>query len=227
MRGVRGCEERSWQAVDLGTAPSGTVPGTRRATSLDDSTGVGPGWARSNQPLDAARPCSYRAGQVPPPLTLREVLDRISQRGPRQHLVVLSQECLLHGSITLADLAQQPADRLVNEIVAVVQQQRGDAKRRSELTLLDPVERREHRDSPLPEIGRSRESFEHLELVRNDMRADNVLGGRIDQIPVVDASRVRKIRIVHGLLVGTLAALVDAHQEDQPEEPLLVPPGLQ
>jgi len=128
--------------------------GGARATSLDGTRQVVPGRRSSIEPLDAVRPLSRRAGEVPLPLTLREVLDRISQRGPGHRPVVLPQERLLNGSIALPDLAQHPAHRLVNEIVAVGEQQRGDAKRRGELTLLDPVERREHRDAPLPEIGR-------------------------------------------------------------------------
>jgi len=57
--------------------------------------------------------------------------------------------------------------------------------------------------------------------------ADNVLGGRVDQVPVVDVACVREIGVVHNLLVVTQAALVYANQEEQPEESFLVPPGLQ
>jgi hypothetical protein len=72
-----------------------------------------------------------------------------------------------------------------------------------------------------------REPLEHIQLTGTDMGADNVLGRRIDQIPVVDVPRVREIGVVHRLLLGTLATLIDPNQEEKPKEPFLVPPGPQ
>ena len=60
----------------------------------------------------------------------------------------------------LADLAQHPADRLVHEVLAVVEQPRRQPERGAGVARLDERERREHRHPALPQRSGCREPVE-------------------------------------------------------------------
>jgi hypothetical protein len=69
---------------------------------------------------------------------------------------VHAEEPLLHLPVALPDLAEHPPHRLVNEVVIVAHQPLGHAKSERVLAALDPAERRDHRDPPLPHALRRR-----------------------------------------------------------------------
>src|SRR5204863_7872493 len=58
-----------------------------------------------------------------------EALDRVAQHSTRHARSIPSQESLLGGAVALPHLAQHPADRFVNQIVTVVDEDGGDAQR--------------------------------------------------------------------------------------------------
>jgi hypothetical protein len=87
-------------------------------------------------------------------------LDRIPEHRARHSVIMFAQESVEHLPVPLSNLAQHPPDRLVNQIVRVVQQQRGDPQRGRELVALDEVESRDNGDPPLPHVLRAREAHE-------------------------------------------------------------------
>ena len=106
---------------------------------------------------------------------------------------------------TLAHFAQHPADGLVDEVVPIVEQSRSDAQRVVRGPLLDEVEGCEHRDPARPEVLRTRQLVEQPAVLVREPPAYDVLGARIDQIPVVDVSEALHVQTKYALTNGSLA----------------------
>src|SRR5437868_6114544 len=76
------------------------------------------------------RLCRDLAAQVLFAARFGKPLDRITQHGARHRAVMLGEKCLEHADITLADFAQHPARRLVNQVVLITQQKLRNSERR-------------------------------------------------------------------------------------------------
>jgi hypothetical protein len=137
------------------------------------------------------------------------------------------QEPLFHGLIALADFTQHPANRLVDQIVFVSEQQLGNRERVVVLALLDVVQRREDRDAPLPYGTRLREFVQQRAISLIQMRADNRIGRCVDEIPVVDVLRVSEVQLVDGVPRRLSTPFVLPHENQQGEQPFFVPSRLQ
>jgi hypothetical protein len=81
----------------------------------DALTGLGHADALAGEDVESAL-----AAEVSAPKRWRETLDGVPEHRPGHLLRVLPQELLLGRTIPLADFAEHPARRLVNEIVRVV-----------------------------------------------------------------------------------------------------------
>ena len=64
--------------------------------------------------------------------------------------MMLAEEALERSAIAVADLAEHPADGLVDQILAIGKQPLRDRERVGELALPDVRERRDDRNAPLP-----------------------------------------------------------------------------
>src|SRR5687767_2571714 len=101
-------------------------------------------------------PASRRFGsgtrQVSLSLFLRVPLDRVPEHCPRHSRVMLRQEGIQGCPIPVAHFAQHPPNRLVNQVLVIVDQKPGDRERRPELTFPDEILGGDHRNPALPEI---------------------------------------------------------------------------
>ena len=126
------------------------------------------------------------------------------------------------GGVALADLAQHPADRFVNEVVRVVQQTPGDPHRVVELVAADEVERGDDRDPSLPQVLRAREAVEPRPAALEKPCADDVLGRHVDEVPVVDPAGVVEVEVEDPPSRRLVAAAERVDQNEQSDEPDLV-----
>jgi hypothetical protein len=92
----------------------------------------------------------------------------------------------LSAAVAIADLAQHPADRFVDEIVRVGDENGRDAQRVVEIVAADGGERGEHGDAALPQRRGARQPVEQ----RGIARPDDLRSGAVDEIPIVDAMGV-------------------------------------
>ena len=90
---------------------------------------------------------------------------------------MFSEKRFLHRAITLADFAEHPADGLVNQIVRVVDQDRGDPKGCGKLAALDPMKCREHRDATLPQMFRASQLHQYPLIASIKVRTDDKFSG--------------------------------------------------
>src|ERR1700694_3298780 len=107
-------------------------------------------------------------------------LDCVGKHPARHGSIVFPQKGVLDFAIAFSNLPQHPADRLVNQVVSVVQQQLGYLQSRFESALLNKEESGDDRYSSLPDIVRSREPLEKADIPGIQVRTDDVLRRSID-----------------------------------------------
>src|ERR1035437_124701 len=129
------------------------------------------------------------------PFLLGEILDRVSQRGPRHALVVLLQKSKQRHPVLISYHAKHPAYRLVNQVVLVIEQHLCHSQCVLNVALPDQGHRGYHRDTPFPHTLRLRQSVEQLRRSHLQMAAYNFPAREIHQVPVVDVSRIAKIEV--------------------------------
>ena len=133
-------------APDLSTVMS---PGTRRrpsgALSLRSCSELVEGPC-----TDERQAQSGAAAQVVAPLVRIEVLDGVAQRGPRHRRGVLVEKAPQRGPIPTTRFAQRPADGLVDQVVRVGQQHRGQREHVRAVAGLQEVLGADHGDPPFP-----------------------------------------------------------------------------
>ena len=107
----------------------------------------------SSVPLchSSERPRACASFEIGEALLLRQPLNRVTQHRPGHMSVPALQKTVQRRSIAVADLAQHPADGLVDQIVGIVQQPIGDEQGLVELFAPDEMKRRNNGNSPLPD----------------------------------------------------------------------------
>src|SRR5687767_1806283 len=100
----------------------------------------------------ASRRFGSGARQVSLSLFLGVPLDRVPEHCPRHSRVMLRQEGIEDRSIPVSHFAQHPPNRLVNQVLAIVDQKLGDRERRPVLAFPDEILGSDHRNPALPEI---------------------------------------------------------------------------
>ena len=163
--------------------------------------------------------------QIPLAFCRRKLLDRVSQHGPRHRSIAPAQEPALCGGITIADLTQHPADGFVNQVVFVIKQQISDGEGVIELSSPDERERGYHRDAPLPQRPRFGQPPQRRTAAAVQPSSHDLGGGRVDEVPVVDEARVRKIEGVDAALLRLVRSLEPVDEQHQREQSLLVNAG--
>jgi len=128
---------------------------------------------------------------------------------------MLAQELLQHGRVPLPNLAQHPAHGLVDQVFLVAQQFLGDPERIGEIAVTDEPVGRHNADSPLPEAPRFRQAVERFAAPGFQVAADDLRGGKVYEVPVVDMADVRQVKVVDPLPSGVVALLELADENDQ------------
>ncbi len=163
--------------------------------------------------------------QVTPPCSRGQSLDRISQHRPRHLGGVPLEEALFRGAIPLAHLPQHPADRLVNQIVIVVQQDAGHRQGVAEVPVSDERVRGHDRDAPVPEQRRPCQAPQRRPRTPQQMAPHDLRRRQVHQVPVVDPARVAEVQVVDRAAAGLVRRRVPACEHDQRELALLMPRG--
>ena len=112
---------------------------------------------------------------------------------------MLLQERLLDLEVTFSDLSKHPTDHLVDQVFFVPQKSFGKLERLFELSQLDVSERGHDGNAAFPHVLRSRPLVQYPSAAILKRRADDQVGGTVDQIPVVHEPHVLAIQIKNSL----------------------------
>jgi len=93
--------------------------------------------------------------QVRKPFGGRKTLDGVAQHRSWHSMRALIEKAAQAGTVSLGSLPKHPADRFMNEIMRVVEQEVRDLERVLYLTVPDEMMRRDDCDAALPERRRS------------------------------------------------------------------------
>src|SRR6185436_3474555 len=85
------------------------------------------------------------------------------------------------------------------------------------------MERGDDGDPPLPQLFRPRQLLQQRDLPGIEVLSDDVLRGKIDEIPVVDPAGVGEVGTVNPVTPLLVAALVPVDEEEQRNQSLLMP----
>jgi len=129
--------------------------------------------------------------------------------------------------MAVTDLPEHQADGFVNQIVFVTDEQLGNRERIIEAVVSDEMLRRDHRDPPLPERLRFREPSQNGPIAIGEMRADDLRRGAVDEIPVIDPARVSQVQAMNRTADLRVTSGMLPHENEQRQQPLLVPRRLQ
>lgn len=140
---------------------------------------------------------------------------------------MLAEEAFEERLIAFADFAEHPSGGFVNEVVPIVGEHFGDRQRVIEIVVADEVLRGDDGDAAFPERFGLRERVQTIAIAFEQMRADDVRCRGVDQIPVVDAMRVRDVAPINLVTRHVVAALVLVNENSQREKARLVPARLQ
>jgi hypothetical protein len=107
--------------------------------------------------------------------------------------------------------------------VIVVKQTFSDVERRAEFLLLDPVKRGKHGDAAFPDITGLGELIEEADIVRVEMRPNDMFRRAVDEVPAVDVVGVCEVGVVDPLFASLVGALMVCDEQEQRERAFLVP----
>src|SRR5215203_4960467 len=146
---------------------------------------------------------------------LVEVFDGVAKGGARHPRCVFVKKVTQGRAIdSLASLAQRPADGLLNKVVLVEQEQLGDPEEVFGLCGTQEVLGADHGNPPLPDERRPREVVQGRAISSLQVAADDRTATNVDQIPVVDVSRVVEIVALYERLNAVrIAAISGARHE--------------
>lgn len=151
-----------------------------------------------------------------------EMLDGVAEHRAGHLASVFVEEADQQRAVDpLADFAQHPADSLLDEVVFFAQQFLCDLECRRRVAALDEAERADDRDSAFPELVALGEGKEDIARVVEVVLADEELGRRVDEIPVVDATRPGSGEVVVDKLLTGAGAILRHHDEES-DHPMFV-----
>ncbi len=117
---------------------------------------------------------------------------------------MLTQKAEQRRTRYFARFAQRPAACFVDQIVSIVQEALHDSKRIVDVATPDEREGRNDGDSPFPYVFRFGELVEDAARARYQILAQYVWRGRVDKIPVIDASGVFEVKTDDLLTLNTV-----------------------
>ena len=122
-------------------------------------------------------------------------------------------------------LAQHPPDRLVDEVVFVVEEPLGESKCRLRFSAADARGVGDHRDAATPHTAGAREAVQEHGLFR-EVGPQKVGRGNVHEVPVVHAVEMTQVEPVEPSAFGLVLRPPEAvHEDDEGEQTLLVDPG--
>jgi hypothetical protein len=124
--------------------------------------------------------------------------------------------------VALADLAQEPADGLVDQVVAVAEQALGEAQGLGGLAVANQGEGGEDRDAAVPDALRDDEAVEQGAVAAADAVGEQVGSRAVHQIPVVDPIAVVEVEAREPLALAGVGALEAEAEDRQGDEAVLV-----
>ena len=125
-----------------------------------------------------------------------DVLDGSAQRGARHRRGARLDERDQARRVDVAGRTQHPAQRLLHERLGIVGERLGEGVRIVELASLQEREGRHERGAPLgPEIG-CREPRQRRAVAVDQIAADDVTRGEVDEVPLVDAVVAAQVQLV-------------------------------
>lgn len=172
-------------------------------------------------------PSGGESGEVGLAEGFGEALDCVAEHSTRHLAVMRVEERFFNSLIPFADFAEHPADRFVDQVFPVVQQDAGDVKRSGEVALLDIVESSEDGNAALPEEGRVGERAERLAVTVLQVRTNDVFRRRVYQVPVVDESGVGEVEVVDLMPGGCIGSAIEFDEDQKGEQAFLVERGVE
>lgn len=153
------------------------------------------------------------------------MFDGVSKHGARHVVGVSLEECEERRAIALADFAEHPTAGFVDQVVRVVQESLAEGDGIFEVVVADEVQGSDDGHTSLPEDFGPSKLMEGSAWAGEEEGSEEGWGGRIDQVPVVDAARSGKIETV-GLLGGERVFFAfDLSDEDEEGEHSFFVPG--
>ena len=154
-------------------------------------------------------------------------LDGVAQHGARHSAPVSVDKRAQACHVALAGLAQHPAHGLVHQVMGVVHQQNGEAEGVVQVVVFYEGVGRYHGYAVVPKQGAGGQPVEHVARLVDEICADNLRRGEVNEVPVVDACRVGKVHVKYPLGLVGLGSPHLFHHYQQRTEACLVPFGVQ
>ena len=105
------------------------------------------------------------------------------------------QKSLFGPQVSLADLAEHPPDRLMNEVVFVMKKDLRDEESIIKITLPYECQSRHDRDPSFPEIFRSCKAVKHRPVPVEQIIPQDIRRRKVDEVPIIDMVRLLQIEI--------------------------------
>lgn len=160
---------------------------------------------RSTQSLHASQgelpwlPCRSTgklSGEIGFPKGFGKALDGVAEHGSGYGCQAGLQIGLEDFPVAFSDFAQHPSDGLVDQVVRMRHEPVGDRQRMAEIAVADELHRRHDRNAVLPERAGGRcHLVEKGAILAEKPVSQQLIAGKIDEIPVVDEFRVAKIGV--------------------------------
>ena len=133
------------------------------------------------------------------------------------------EKVLFDATIPVTDLPQHPADRLVNQVVIIVEQYVGDRQCVREVVAPDVMIGGHHRNAPRPEMLRRRHSVKSLSAPGFQPGAHDQMRGAVDKVPIVHVTEMPHIDVKYSSLLFGIPSLETIDEGQQRKQPDLVP----
>ncbi len=137
------------------------------------------------------------------------------------------QERFQDALITLSNLSQHPARRLVDQVLFIPEERLRDRQGIFVLTIPEERERGKDRYPAFPEVVRPCEGIQRLPAPPLEMAPDDVRGGKVDQVPIIDSAGAPEVKGIDRGPTMLVRALVLADKDQKGEEPFLMERGSQ
>jgi hypothetical protein len=135
---------------------------------------------------------------------------------------VAVEKAAQHALVALSDLPQQPAARLVDQVVAVGEEVLAAAQRLGELAVADQREGGQDGDATVPDGRRIEQRVEQATRIVTHPVGQHDRRREIDQVPVVDPLAALEVEGGYPLALGVVPALEPKREHDQRRQPMLM-----
>ncbi len=127
---------------------------------------------------------------------LWETLYGVAQGGAGHSAVILLKKGAEKGVVFLAELAENPAGGFMHKVVGMGEHNFGQAERGGEDACADEIEGGHHGNTLFPKVFARGEGVKDSEFLRPgkaDIWPEDILAGKIDEIPVVGSGGMAEV----------------------------------